>query len=66
MKLNKVMVGAAAAAMSLGAMAQTTGGSTGPDLSAVTAAAATVAAVGAAVFAVKVGIKLFKWISSAL
>lgn len=66
MKLvNKVSLGVAVAAMSFGALAQTAP-ATGPDLSAVTAAAVTVAAVGAAVFAVKVGIKLFKWIASAL
>lgn len=64
MKLvNKVVVGAAAAVVSFGAMAQA---ATGPDLSAIATAATTVGAVGAAVFAVFIGIKLFKWIRSAL
>lgn len=62
-RFNKLVVGVAGAGMSLGAMAQA---ATGPDLSAITAAATTVGAVGAAVFAVFIGIKLFKWIRSAL
>jgi len=37
-----------------------------PDLSAVTAAGETVAAVGAAVFTVMVGIKVIKWVRRAL
>jgi energy-converting hydrogenase Eha subunit C len=37
-----------------------------PDISSITAAAATVAAIGTAVFAVYVGIKVFKWARSAL
>lgn len=37
-----------------------------PDISAVTGAAATVGAIGAAVFTVYVGIKVFKWARSAL
>lgn len=37
-----------------------------PDTSAITAAAATVAVVGGAVFAVYVGVKVFKWMRAAL
>ena len=37
-----------------------------PDLSAITAAGATVATVGAAVFTVYVGIKVIKWVRRAL
>ncbi|MFG6485213.1 major capsid protein [Roseateles sp. BYS78W] len=37
-----------------------------PDLSSVTAAGATVATVGAAVFTVMVGIKVIKWVRRAL
>lgn len=37
-----------------------------PDVSAIVAAATTVGTIGAAVFAVYVGIKLFKWARSAL
>ena len=36
------------------------------DITAITASSADVAAVGAAVFAVAVGIKLYKWIRRAL
>lgn len=39
---------------------------TGPDVSAVTTAATNVGIVGAAVFAVYVAVKGFKWIRSAL
>lgn len=60
--MNKVLLGAALAAVAGVASAA----DTGPDLSAITAAATTVAGVGAAVFAVAIGIKLFKWIRSAL
>lgn len=38
----------------------------GFDTSAITAAGTTVATVGAAVFAVMVGIKVFKWVRRAL
>lgn len=58
MKLNRVLVGVGAAALAGVAAAA----DTGPDLTAITTAATTVGAVGAAVFAVAVGIKLFKWI----
>lgn len=37
-----------------------------PDISTITAAGTSVAAIGAAVFAVYVGIKVFKWARSAL
>lgn len=37
-----------------------------PDVSAITAAGATVATVGGAVFTVYVGIKVFKWVRRAL
>ena len=37
-----------------------------PDVSAITGAATTVGAIGAAVFTVYVGIKVFKWARSAL
>lgn len=37
-----------------------------PDTSAITAAATTVGVVGAAVFTVYVGVKVFKWMRSAL
>ncbi|MBV8471706.1 MAG: hypothetical protein JOY60_17800 [Burkholderiaceae bacterium] len=46
-----------------GAMAQTTGT---VDTSAITAAGTTVATVGAAVFAVYVGIKVWAWVRRAL
>jgi Inovirus Coat protein B len=62
MKLNRVLVGVAAAAAAGVAFAA----AGDPDLTAITTAATTVGAVGAAVFAVAVGIKLFKWIRSAL
>jgi len=62
MKLNRVLVGVGAAA--LAGVASAAAGD--PDLSAITGAGATVAAVGAAVFAVAVGVKLFKWIRGAL
>jgi|EndMetStandDraft_4_1072995.scaffolds.fasta_scaffold3465149_1 hypothetical protein len=37
-----------------------------PDISTITGAGASIASIGAAVFAVYVGIKLFKWARSAL
>lgn len=39
---------------------------TGPDVGPITAAALTVAAIGVAVFSVKVGIRVFKWAQNAL
>lgn len=37
----------------------------GPDVTAITAAAASVAVIGAAVFAVKIGIKVWHWMGRA-
>jgi hypothetical protein len=61
--MKKFVVGAVSALGSVAAMAQT--GST-VDTSAITSAGTSVATVGAAVFAVYVGVKLFKWIRAAL
>jgi hypothetical protein len=61
-KLSRLLVGVGAALLAGVAAAA----ESGPDMSAITAAATTVGAVGAAVFAVAVGIKLFKWIRGAL
>ena len=60
---NKGVVAIAVAVGSVGsAMAQ----SSGPDTSAITTAAASVGVVGAAVFAVKVGVRSWKWFASTL
>lgn len=63
MNLNKFSRIGAVAALSLAA---TQAFAVGVDISAVTAAGADVATVGAAVFAVVVGIMVFKWIRRAL
>jgi hypothetical protein len=60
-KFNRAAV-AAASLVALGAAHA----DTGPDVSAVTTAATNVGIVGAAVFAVYVAVKGFKWIRSAL
>lgn len=63
--MKKIIGGAAALVGSVGAMAQTSGG-TSVDTSSITAALTTVGTVGTAVFAVYVGVRVFKWIRSAL
>jgi hypothetical protein len=62
--MNKIVRMSAVAAASLGALAARA--DAGPDISAVTTAATNVGIVGAAVFAVYVAVKGFKWIRSAL
>ena len=62
--MKKILRFAAVGAASLGSLAARA--DTGPDVSAVTTAQANVAIVGAAVFAVYVAVKGFKWIRSAL
>lgn len=49
-----------------GVLAVSAGAQAAVDVTAVTGAGADIAIVGAAVFAVAVGVKLFKWIRSAL
>ena len=61
---KQMMKFAAVSAVALGSMAARA--DAGPDVSAVTAAATNVGIVGAAVFAVYVAVKGFKWIRSAL
>ncbi|MQQ99258.1 major capsid protein [Glaciimonas soli] len=61
--LVKIGTGVAAMVGSAAAMAQT---APTVDTSAITSAGVSVATVGAAVFAVYVGVKLFKWIRGAL
>jgi hypothetical protein len=59
---KKLVAGAVALGSSAAAMADTSS----VDTSSITAAGATVALVGGAVFAVYVGVKTFKWIRAAL
>lgn len=61
-KFARVALGAAASVLALSAHAATGD----PDTSAITAAGATVATVGGAVFVVMVGIKVIKWVRRAL
>lgn len=61
MKFNRILAGAVVAMGSVAAMAQG-----GPDVSSITTAATNVGVVGAAVFAVYVAVKGFKWIRAAL
>lgn len=51
--------------MGAGALLASGMASAAPDLTAITEAGTTVAAIGAAVFAVHVGIKVWKWAKSA-
>ena len=60
-KFARVLVPAAAGLSAIAARADT-----GPDISSITTAATNVATVGAAVFAVYVAVKGFKWIRAAL
>ncbi len=60
--IKKVAVAAAGVSASALAMADTGG----VDTSAITTSGTTVATVGAAVFAVYVGIRTYKWVRSAL
>lgn len=62
-KFQKIGTAVVLAAASAVATAQT---STGPDITAITDAAETVATIGGAVFLVMVGIKVFKWARRAL
>ena len=62
-KIKQLVVGGVVAVGSVAAMAQS--GST-PDTSAITTAGTSVGVVGAAVFAVYVAVKGFKWFRSAL
>lgn len=57
---------AVAAALVGGSISSAFAAAGDPDISAITTAGTTVAAIGAAVFAVYVGIKVFKWARSAL
>jgi len=61
-KFTKLAVVAGSALGSVAAMAQTSS----PDTSAITTAGTSVGVVGAAVFAVYVAVKGFKWFRSAL
>ena len=61
-KIKQLVVGGAVGLGSVAAMAQ----SSGPDTSAITTAGTSVGVVGAAVFAVYVAVKGFKWFRSAL
>ena len=61
-KIKQLVVGGAVALGSVAAMAQTSS----PDTSAITTAGTSVGVVGAAVFAVYVAVKGFKWFRSAL
>ncbi|HWW06326.1 major capsid protein [Collimonas sp.] len=61
--IKKVGTGVALAVSSVAAMAQT---APTVDTTAISGAGTQIALVGAAVFAVYVGIKLYKWIKSAL
>jgi len=61
-KFARVLVPASLALSALGAKAA----AAGPDTSAITDAAANVGVIGAAVFAVYVAVKGFKWIRAAL
>jgi Na+-translocating ferredoxin:NAD+ oxidoreductase RnfD subunit len=63
-KLTNKLV--AVAAVSGGFATSAFAAGTDPDISVITAAGASVAAIGAAVFAVYVGIKVFKWARAAL
>lgn len=63
MKTLKIAAVAAAAAAPMLALANS---APAVDTSAITATLTPIAAVGAAVFAVAVGIKLFKWVRRAL
>lgn len=64
--MNKTIQRALVAVTSLGVSGLALAAEGDPDLTKVTAAATTVAAVGGAVFAVYIGIRLFKWARSAL
>jgi len=61
--LIKKLVGGAVA---MGSAASAFAADAGPDITPITTAGTTVAAIGTAVFAVYVGIKVFKWARSAL
>lgn len=61
--IDKAVGGAVIAAGSIGSAFAA---DNAPDISAITSAGTTVAAIGTAVFAVYVGIKVFKWARSAL
>lgn len=60
---NKVVAGLALIGGFVGSASAAAGD---PDITAITTAGTTVAAIGTAVFAVYVGIKVFKWARSAL
>lgn len=60
MKLRNRLFGAGAVLVSAAASAA------GPDVTAITSAGTDIATVGAAVFAIYIGIKLVKWIRRAL
>ncbi len=62
--MNKFVRIAGVSAAALGSLAARADG--GPDISSITTAATNVGIVGAAVFAVYVAVKGFKWIRAAL
>ena len=64
-QIKRGLIAASSFLVAGAAMAQTSGGTT-VDTSSITAAGATIATVGAAVFAVVVGLKTWKWIQRAL
>ncbi|OWQ83851.1 hypothetical protein CDN99_25640 [Roseateles aquatilis] len=64
--MNKQIVRGLVVAGVLGASGMAHAASGDPDISAVTAAAASIAIVGVAVFAVKVGMRVWKWMAGAL
>lgn len=64
--MNKHLTRGLVAAGSLIAAGAARAADAGPDISAITTAATTVAGIGGAVFLVMVGIKVFKWAQRAL
>lgn len=66
LQLLKNRAAAVAGLLMSSGLAMADGAATGPDTSVITAAGVTVAAIGVAVFGVKVAIKTFKWAIAAL